>query len=328
MRHRLLVIITTVLANFAICYVSNGQLKVVKDIPMPGGANRFDYQSINPANRRLYISHMNSSAVVVFDLDGQKVIANIENISRPTGILAVPELGKVYVSASHTNEVVVIDEHTLKITNRIPSGSFPDGIAYDPVNKRIYVSDEHGKQVTVIDAQSDKLVTNIEMGGEVGNTHYDPVSRKIFSAVQTRNELVCIDPANNKIVNRFDLKDCDEPHGFYIDPRTHYALITGEGKGQFVVFDLATNKVIYTDKVGKDPDVLAFDADLHRLYVSSESGIVSIFSIEKGSIKKISEEFTAKHAHTISVDPKTHLVYLPLESENGKPILRIMEMAR
>jgi YVTN family beta-propeller protein len=328
MKHCFLVILITVLANFTTCDVSYGQLKIVKDIPMPGGANRFDYQSINPANRRLYISHMNSGAVIVFDLDAQKVIANIEHISRPTGILAVPESGKVYVSASHANEVVVIDEHTLKIASRIPTGSFPDGVAYDPVHKRIYVSDEHGKQVTVIDAQSDRQITNIEMGGEVGNTHYDPVSKKIFSAVQTKNQLVCIDPASNKVINRFDLKDCDEPHGFYIDPKTHYALITGEGKGQFIVFDLTANKVIYTGKVGKDPDVLAFDEARGRLYVSSESGIISIFSIENGNIKKISEEFVAKHAHTISVDPKTHLTYLPLESENGKPVLRVLEMAK
>ncbi|HXS37904.1 MAG TPA: hypothetical protein VN721_14465 [Flavipsychrobacter sp.] len=305
---------------------SDGQspLRTVKDIPMPGGANRFDYQSIDPAKRRLYISHMNSNAVVVFDLDKQQVIANIENISRPTGILAVPELGKVYASASHANEVVVIDEQSLKIIHRIPSGDFPDGIAYEPGSKRIYVSNERGKQVTVIDAQTDKVITNIEMGGEVGNTHYDPVSKKIFSAVQTRNQLICINPVNNQIINRFDLKGCKEPHGFYIDAATHYALITGEDKGQFIVFDLTTDKIIYSDKVGADPDVLAYDVVLHRLYVSSESGIISVFSIKRNDIKKISEGFAAKHAHTISVDPQTHLIYLPLENEKSKPVLQIM----
>ena len=31
------------------------------------------------------------------------------------------------------------------------------------------------------------------------------------------------------------------------------------------------------------------------------------------------------HAHTVSVDPDTHLVYFPLQNLNGKPVLRIME---
>jgi YVTN family beta-propeller protein len=321
-------IVFAILSNVAACCSTNGQsaLKTVEDIPLPGGTDRFDYQSIDQASRRLYISHMNSNAVIVFDLDKQSVIANIQEISRPTGILAVPGSGKIYVSASKANEVVVIDEHTLKIMHRIPSGSFPDGITYDPNTKRIFVSDEHGKQVTVIDAQNDRLITNIDMGGEVGNTHYDAVSKKIFSADQTKNQLVCIDPVNNQIISRFNLKGCRGPHGFYIDSATHYALITGEDGGEFIVFDLTSNKVIYTDKAGDEPDVLAFDERLHRLYVSSESGVVSIFTIEKNNIKKIGEGFVYKHAHTISVDQKTHLLYLPLENVNGKPVLRIMKL--
>jgi DNA-binding beta-propeller fold protein YncE len=103
-------------------------------------------------------------------------------------------------------------------------------------------------------------------------------------------------------------------------------MISGEGEGQFVVLDLSTSKIVYNSKVGGGPDVLAFDPGLHRLYVSSESGVVSVFSIEKNNIKKIFEGFVAKHAHSISADLKTHLVYLPLENENGKPVLRIMEM--
>jgi hypothetical protein len=31
------------------------------------------------------------------------------------------------------------------------------------------------------------------------------------------------------------------------------------------------------------------------------------------------------HAHTVAVDPKTHLVYFPLENIDGHPILRIMQ---
>jgi hypothetical protein len=33
-------------------------LKTVADIPLPGGATRFDYQSLDPATGRLYLSHM------------------------------------------------------------------------------------------------------------------------------------------------------------------------------------------------------------------------------------------------------------------------------
>jgi hypothetical protein len=38
-------------------------------------------------------------------------------------------------------------------------------------------------------------------------------------------------------------------------------------------------------------------------------------------------EFFMPHAHTVCVDPDTHLVYFPLQDVDGHPILRIMEPA-
>src|SRR5436309_815782 len=52
-------------------------LQQVKDIPLSGGADRLDYQSIDPTTNKLYISHLGSSLVHVFDLGKQKVIADI-----------------------------------------------------------------------------------------------------------------------------------------------------------------------------------------------------------------------------------------------------------
>lgn len=303
----------------------NAGLVLVKDIPLTGGSNRFDYQSIDNVGRRLYISHMGSDMVTVFDLNSQHIICDIKGIARPTGILAVPELQKVYVSASRKNELVVIDARNLKIINKIPTAQFPDGIAYDPVNKRIFVSDETGKQLTVIDAIKDKLIENVAMGSEVGNTHYDAVEHLIYSALQTTDEFVAIDPRSDKIVKRYHLDNCRGPHGFYIDSATHYAFISGEDKGQFVVMDLHSKRIIYSGTVGKEPDVLTFDAANQILYVSSETGVISVFRLKGADITKVSEGIIARHAHTVCADPQTHLLYLPLENVNGKPVLRIMK---
>src|SRR5205823_2144932 len=34
-------------------------LRLVREIPLPGPANRFDYQSVDPASGRIYMNHMN-----------------------------------------------------------------------------------------------------------------------------------------------------------------------------------------------------------------------------------------------------------------------------
>lgn len=304
---------------------ANLGLNFLTGIPLPGGTARFDYQTIDVVQRRLYISHMGDNSVTVFNLDSQKVIANISGISKPTGILAVPQLHRVYVSASAANKVYIINSITLKKIAEVSTLSFPDGIAFDPVSKRIFVSNEFGKAVTVIDAVNNRLVKNIFMNGEVGNTHYDSASNLIFTAVQSLNEIAAINPGSLKIISRYPLQNCKGPHGFYIDRKTNYAFITGEDDASYVVFDLSSHREIAEGKVGSDPDVLAFDSKLHRLYAASESGIVSVFDLTRNKIVKISETYLAPHAHTVSVDTKTHFVYFPLQNFDGKPVLQILK---
>jgi len=169
-------------------------LEFVTDIPLEGGATRFDYQSIDERKRRLYIAHLGADLVTVFDIDSHKIIKNIPDIPQPHGILAVPGQNRVYVSATGDDNIYVIDEQSLEVVSKIPVGNYPDGIAFDPTTNRLFVSDEFGETVAVVDVSSDRLITKIRIGGQVGNSHYDPATGLIYSADQTTNELVAIDP--------------------------------------------------------------------------------------------------------------------------------------
>jgi DNA-binding beta-propeller fold protein YncE len=115
-----------------------------------------------------------------------------------------------------------------------------------------------------------------------------------------------------------------EPHGVSLDVAHRLAFVAGQANGTLAVFDLESKKVLATHPVGEDPDVLSFDAGLGLLYVSAESGTVSVFSV-RGKELVSQGQMTMPHAHTVCVDPGTHLVYLPLENVDGRPILRIME---
>ena len=307
----------------AVTGAARGPLRVIRDLPLPGPANRFDYQSIDPARGRLYMSHMNAGRVVVFDLDSSRVVGEVNGTPRVTGIWAVPAHHMVYASAAGNHEVAAIDDQTLKIVARIGGIRFPDGIAYAPAEHKVFVSDESGGTDVVIDANTNKKRSTIELGGEAGNTHYDSASHCILVAVQTRNQLVAIDPASEKIVARYDLPGSDHPHGFTVDEPGRLAFISCEGNGKLLVVDLRTMKVLSTHAVGDDPDVLAWDAAWRRLYVAAESGVLSSF-VADGAVLHPVGEIKAPHAHTVSVDPRTHRVYLPLENIDGHPVLRIL----
>jgi YVTN family beta-propeller protein len=329
---KIAVVIATLLAlSLLACAQSNKlDLTNVNDIPLTGGATRLDYQSFDPVSGRLYIAHLGDDMLTVFDAPMQKIVGDVKNIKRVHGVIAVPELHKIYASATGTNELVVIDEPSLQITERIPAGDYPDGIAFAGKEKKIYVSDKAGKTVTVIDAVTNRPITAIPVGGPVGNSQYDAASDRIFVAVHKLNEIVEIDPQTDKIAARHALTGCKDSHGLLIDSDDGLVFAACEGNSQLVALDLAEKKQIAIFSVGEGPDVLAFDKILGRLYVASESGVVSIFEIDRKSndktksLKEIASEFFAANAHTVAVNNSSHLLYFPLENINGKPILRIV----
>jgi DNA-binding beta-propeller fold protein YncE len=88
----------------------NVPLRIVADISMPGPAVRFDYQSLDQDQGRLYISHMNADQLVVFDTTTRQVVANLDGFKRVHGVWAVPTLGRVYASASRSGRCSVSAE--------------------------------------------------------------------------------------------------------------------------------------------------------------------------------------------------------------------------
>jgi DNA-binding beta-propeller fold protein YncE len=299
-------------------------LKKVTDIPMPGPAVRFDYQSLDATQGRLYISHMNANQLVVFDTNKREVVANLDGFSSVHGVWAVPELGRVYASVTGEHKVAAVDTKTLQTLAKVGPVKYPDGIAYAPGPQRVFVSDEHGDVDAVIDTKTNSLLASIPLDGGAGNTVYDSGSGHILVAVHEKNELVAIDPASLRIIGRYPMTGIESPHGIALDQPGRLAFVAGEDNHMLAVVDLNTMKVLATHPVGKDPDVLAFDPGLKRLYVSAESGNVFVFR-EGGKTLVDEGHISIPHAHTVCVDPNTHLVYFPLENIDGHPLLRIME---
>lgn len=298
-------------------------LRPVADIVLPGNANRLDYQSLDAARHLLFVAHLGDSEVIVVDTYRRRVVGIVRGISSVHGVLAVPELNKVYASATGTDRVVAIDESTLKVVAVVPGGTYPDGIAFDPLNRHLFVSDERGETDTVIDATTNRRIATIPIGGEAGNTQYDSGSRRIYVNDQSNDKLVEIDPETNRIVRRIAVPGCKGSHGLLIDGRNRRAFIGCEDNATFVWLNMRNMRIAREWRIGSVPDVLALDRQARRIYVASESGVVSIFSDAK-TVTRIAQGFLAPEAHTVAVDPVTHLLYFPLENINGRPLLRVM----
>jgi DNA-binding beta-propeller fold protein YncE len=300
-------------------------LRLVADVPLPGSATRFDYQSLDETRGRLYLAHMGGGDVLAFDIGARRVVASASGLPGVTGVLAVPALDRVYASATGLHRVAILTSALAPVA-RVGRIGFPDGLAYAPSVRKIYVSDESGGGELVIDAARDRDSGTIPLGGEAGNTVYEPRSGRILVALQTRNELAAIDPAADRVVARVSLAGADRPHGMLVDTARHRLFVANERSATLFVVDLTTMRVTGRAPVGDEPDVLAYDTGLGRLYVAAESGNVTVLDV-RGAAPVALGTIAIPHAHSVSVSPTTHLVYLPLQSVNGRPVLRIMAPA-
>jgi len=300
-------------------------LLVRAEIPLPGRTTRFDYQSEDSASGRLFISHMGDGTLLVFDTHTNQVLKELSGFPVDTGVMVVPSLGRVFVSVPGSGEVAVLDAKSLQVLARVPAGKFPDGSAYVPALGRLYVSDESGAAEIVIDTQTNKRIARVPLGGEAGMTAYDPGSGHIFVNVQSKLTLDEIDPKTDEIVARTPLpSSCDHNHGLLLDPDVHLAFIACDGNSRLLVLDLGSRKVLSVQEVGEEPDVMALDPKRGLLYVAGERGVLSLFKIGDHGLAKLGEGFVGENAHTVSVDPDTGLVYLPLRNVSGHPVLRIL----
>jgi DNA-binding beta-propeller fold protein YncE len=299
--------------------------RVVADIPLPGKPARFDYQGFDSTTGILWISHMGAGEVLGFDVGARRVIARVPDMPGATGVRAVPALQRVFASLSAAHEVAVLDSRDGRVLARIPAGRFPDGLAYAPPAKKLFVSDEFGRQEVVIEVQTSRAARPIALGGEAGNTQYDEVASRIWVAVQTRNELVAIDPLTDSVVDRVPVPGIEHPHGFLVEPEGRFIYVTGEENAKVGVLDLRAKRLMHTYPVGAEPDVLAMDPARRRLYVAAESGVISAFDARGDSLVAL-PSYQAPRAHSVAVDPTTHLIYVPLENVAGNPTLRILRL--
>jgi DNA-binding beta-propeller fold protein YncE len=267
---------------------------------------------------------MDANQLLAVDLRTERMVKAIA-VPGVHGVIAVPALGRVYASATNVREVFTIDARSGRVLARAPAGQYPDGLAYDPLERYVFASDESGGVETVIDPQGHRVAT-IALGGEAGNVQYDPGSRHVLADVQTRDDIAVIDPRTDRIIRRIAVPGCVSDHGLKLDPGREIAFVACDGNATLHTLDLRTLQWTSEAPVGPNPDVLAVDSANRRLYVAAESGVVAVFAETAHSARPLGLAFLAPAAHTVAVDPRTHLVYFPLQSgTTGGPQLWIMK---
>jgi len=280
-------------------------------IPGPGG---WDYVAADSENRRLYVSHTN--VVEVVDLDSEKVIGQIAGTNGVHGIALANDLGRGFISAGRDNQVVIFNLKTLATVGTAKTGTNPDGILYEPTTQRVFAFNGRSKNATVIDAKDGSVIGTIDVGGKPEFSVADGTGR-VFVNVEDKNEILDIDPKSLAVKARWSIAPAESPSGLAIDTEHHRLFAVCDGNKMAVV-NYDDGKVVATVPIGEGPDAAAYDAGTHTAFSSNGEGTVTVVKVEANDIYTPSTVKTKKSARTMTLDLKTHKLYLP-SADFGPP---------
>lgn len=307
-RARLITAILAVAPAFAAsAFAADPQYKLLKEIPIGGGGG-WDYLSAEPTAHRLYVSH--GTKVVVIDTEQDKVVGEITDTPGVHGFVAVPDLKRGFSSNGQENKASIVDLDTLKTLQKVTTEGNPDALLFDPGSGEVYTFNGRGHSATAFDAKTGNVVANIPLTGKPETGVSDPAAHRVYDNIEDKNEVIVIDTQQHKVVGNWPITPGASATGMAFDAADH-RLIIGCGNEKMILMDSATGKVVATADCGQGVDAAAYDPETHLAFVSAGgSGTVTVAKVEPDKLTVIQTLTTERGARTMTVDTKTHKIYL------------------
>src|ERR1700681_651469 len=289
-----------------------GGYHLIKTVPLgaaEGGGEYFDYITVDPAARRVYLSH--GTEIKVLDADSYAVLGTITGFKRDHGVAVVPELGRGFVSDGDLAQAIIFDLKTFKKLGEVKADKDADSILYDPASKRIFVFNGEPKTATVIDPAKGTVLATIQLGGAPEQAVADGKGM-IYDNLEDTNEVVAIDSRTMQVKSRWPVAPAGQPVSIAMDREHRRLFIGGRNPKLQVVMDADSGKILgQSFPIGDRVDTTIFDPETGVVASATREGTIHIFhedSPDKLSVvETVKTEFGAK---TMGLDTKTHNLFV------------------
>ena len=243
------------------------------------------------------------------DAEGKK-LGDIPNTQGVHGIALAQDLNRGFTSNGRANTVTIFELSNLKTIREIDvKGQNPDAILYDAASRRVFTFNGRSHDATAIDAKTGEIAGNIPLAGKPEFAQADGAGH-IFVNIEDKSEISEIDSRDLKVVNTWALAPCQEPSGLAFDV-AHKRLFAGCGNRMMAVVDSDSGKVVTTIPIGDGVDANAFDPETGFVFASCGEGTLTVAHQDSPDNYTVVENVpTQKGARTMTLDPKTHTVYL------------------
>ncbi len=288
---------------------ATGRYKYLKTIGV-GAEGGWDYAATDEVGRRVYVTH--GTKIVVIDIDKDEVVGEITDTPGVHGFAIAPELGLGFSSNGRENKSSIVDLKTLQTKSKVDTGPNPDGILYVPGVQEVYTfnRDRNAPSATVFSAKSGTVVTTVPLPGTPEFAVVDTKAGRVYNNIDSKNLVIAIDIKTHEIVAQWPTAPGEGGSGMAIDLANHRLFIGCDNL--MVMMDSVSGKVVATVPIGAGVDANRFDPGTKLAFAScGQAGSVTIAREETPDKLTVVQTLeTARGSRTMTLDPKTHKVYL------------------
>ena len=296
------------------------------ELPRRGPLTVLDYLTLG--DQILFVTSESSGALfkITFDSSDLKAstVSEMSGAGSAHGVALMPNVKVAFITRSETNTVDVFDPKSLHQLASIPVADDPDAILYIPSTNLIYVSHGDPNMATLIDPEKRATVGTIQLSGKPEFAAMDSESGLLFQNLKDTNEVAAIDVGKRAVDGQWPLAPCVEPSGMAIDPEKRRLFAVCSGNAKLVIFDLERHRVITWLGIGGGPDSVAFDPGVHRIYTAGRAGEMTVIQQDGPDNYRVLDEIHTHYgAHTLTVDPVSHRVFVAYASLLAHPRIAV-----
>lgn len=278
-----------------------------KPIEVPGKLGHFDFMNTDAENDRILAAHSGGGNLVLVDLKTGQLMNSIE-VGDVQGVAIDAQSGVYILGDADEHKVVFVSAKTLKKLGEVKVSGPVDAVAFNPKKGFAYAGEDDGNRVWVIDVKKHKLVTTIPISGIPEFISYDPKTNRLYQNIKNKDSVAVIDPETNKVEAEWSTAPATGPHGLAINSNSGHLFIAGHN-GKLIEIEIGTGKVISQVDIAPGTDQIAFDSSTKTIYCASKGFISAVKETDSG-LKALENIPVTKGAHTLSVDPTRHDVWV------------------
>lgn len=294
--------VSALLLNFA----QTSLLTPQPPVEVPGGAGRFDFMNIDTRNGYVFACHPGKQSLAVLDI--AKNSATDVAVGTQVNGCSADTRGKVVYAAGPGKTLVKVDETTWKVVATLPLDGPGDCVQYDRRTKTAYVCNDDGTNIWAVDGDPLKVRGAVTIAEAPEYMELDSQAGLAYQAIKSNNTVQVVDLKTLKVTADWKLGDLTGPHGLCFDRQANRVFVAGKN-GKLVMLNTQTGQVVTTIDVVTGSDQIAMDTSNKRIYIPSQSQL-QVVQVEGDTLKVAGSVPVAKDCHRVTVDRKTHTVYV------------------